>query len=562
MVKRIFLGLCLSFVIVACDQAAPPQDTQTSSVAVETSPTGDEPLAPLLDGLGDHHFEITTDSTKAQRYFDQGLILAYGFNHAEAVRAFREAARLDPTCGICYWGVALALGPNINAPMAPEAVPEASAALQQAIALAPHESAREQAYIGALRARYTDDPTAARGPLDEAYAHAMAEVARQFPSDPDAQTLYAEALMDLSPWDYYEDDGSPREATVEIVSTLERVLAEHPNHPGAIHFYIHAVEPSSTPARAEAAANRLVSLITGTGHLVHMPSHIYMRVGRYHDAVEVNARAALADERYIAEYDPEGLYPAMYYPHNIHFLWFAAMMEGQSELALDQARKLVRKIPIEMAAAEPGMEWMLPAPVFTLVRFGRWEEVLDEPEPSPRLSYTRAMWHYARGMANASLNRTEDANVELRELFEFASGKEARERYGDFYAPGVMRLLLDVAREQLMSQIAESEGDHEGRVAHLERAVAAEDALPYSEPPLWYFPIRQSLGIALLRVDDTERAEKVFREDLVTFPNNGWSLYGLSLALSAEKSPETGPVRDEFSIAWSWADIAPEEIPF
>lgn len=565
--KRLLLPLWSSLAIAGCLAIAscdetPPQEDVTEPLPAEIAPIPEEPLAPLLDGIGDHHFTITTDSEQAQRFFNQGLILSYGFNHAEAVRAFREAARLDPTCGICYWGVALALGPNINAPMPAEAVPEAWEALQQANALAEHESVREQAYIKALQARYTNDPSAPRGSLDTAYADAMGELARQFPSDADAQTLYAEAMMDVSPWNYYDRDGNPSEMTPRIIETLESVMRADPDHPGAIHLYIHTVEASKTPGRAEAAADRLVSLVPMAGHLVHMPSHIYVRVGRYHDAVEINARAAIADEAYIAQCNAQGFYPAAYYPHNIHFLWFAAMMEGQGDLALDQARKLVRKIPLDMAAQVPLIEHMLSAPIYTLVRFGRWEDALDEPEPDQRLPLARAMWHYARGMANASLNRTDDATLELRDLFKIASGKAVRERYTDFRGPETARLLLDVAREQLMSQIAESRGDHEGRVEHLERAVAAEDELGYSEPPLWFFPLRQALGIALLRAGDAERAEKVLREDLEKFPRNGWSLYGLSLALSAQKSPEARRVRDEFTTAWSYADILPEDIPF
>lgn len=565
--KRLLLPLWSSFAIAGCLAIAscdetPPQEDVTEPLPAEIAPIPEEPLAPLLDGIGDHHFAITTDSEQAQRFFNQGLILSYGFNHAEAVRAFREAARLDPTCGICYWGVALALGPNINAPMPAEAVPEAWEALQQANALAEHESVREQAYIKALQARYTNDPSAPRGSLDTAYADAMGELARRFPSDADAQTLYAEAMMDVSPWNYYDRDGNPSEMTPRIIETLESVMRADPDHPGAIHLYIHTVEASKTPGRAEAAADRLVSLVPMAGHLVHMPSHIYVRVGRYHDAVEINARAAIADETYIAQCNAQGFYPAAYYPHNIHFLWFAAMMEGQGELALDQARKLLRKIPLDMAAQVPLIEQMLSAPIYTLVRFGRWEDALDEPEPDQRLPLARAMWHYARGMANASLNRTDDATLELRELFKIASGKAVRERYTDFRGPETARLLLDVAREQLMSQIAESRGDHEGRVEHLERAVAAEDELGYSEPPLWFFPLRQALGIALLRAGDAERAEKVLREDLEKFPRNGWSLYGLSLALSAQKSPEARRVRDEFTTAWSYADILPSDIPF
>ena len=559
-IGKCVLAPCMLFAIAACDQE--PQGQEVPAPSPATAAVAEDPLAPLLDGIGDHHFSITTDSKLAQRFFNQGLILTYGFNHVEALRAFREAARLDPTCGICYWGVALALGPNINAPMSEAAVPQAWEAIQTAGALAEHESVREQAYINALQARYASDPEVPRTSLDASYADAMAELAENFPGDGDALTLYAEALMDLRPWNYYDHEGNPTELTPRIVATLESVLARNPNHPGAIHLYIHAVEASNVPERAEAAADRLASLVPVAGHLVHMPSHIYLRVGRYHDAVEINARAVLADENYIAQCNAQGYYPAAYYPHNIHFLWFAAMMEGHLELALDQARKLVGKIPRDTAEQSPFAEWMLPAPIFTLVRFGRWDDLLEEPEPVGDLPFARAMWHYGRGMASAARNRTQDGVRELRELFKISTGREVRERYADFRGTDTMRRLLDIAREQLMSQIAESRGDHAGRVEHLAKAVAIQDELPYDEPPLWFFPLRQALGIALLRAGEPKRAQVAFRKDLERFPKNGWSLYGLSLALSAQDSPQAQGIRKQFDTAWRYADVTPEDIPF
>lgn len=556
------VALCMLFAIAGCQENV--EQTQQEQMANAPAPVDETatPPVPLLDGIGDHQFTISTDSQLAQRYFNQGLTLTYAFNHAEAIRAFREAARLDPTCGICYWGVALALGPNINMPMADAVVPEAWEAIQKAKALAPNESPREQAYIEALQARYASDTSTPRATLDRAYADAMAALAQRFPQDADALTLYADALMQLSPWAYWDSDGNPTEFTPKILAALDSAIALDPNHPGALHFYIHTVEASKNPARGEAAADRLGSLVPMAGHLVHMPSHIYVRVGRYHDAVEANARASIADENYIARYHPQGLYPAMYYPHNIHFLWFASMMEGQQELALDQARKLARKVPHDMAAQEPYIEWMLATPLFTLVRFGNWEGLLDEAEPVGDTPALSAMWHYARGMALAGLNRTDDATLELRELFKITTDPELRERYASFRGPDTMPHLLDIAREQLMSQIAEGGGDHAGRVEHLEKAAAIYDEIPYDEPPMWYFGMHQALGMALLRVNEPERAEAAFREDLEQYPNNGWSLYGLYLALSALDSPQAGRVRDEFEAAWSYSDVTPEDIPF
>jgi tetratricopeptide (TPR) repeat protein len=349
---------------------------------VQDVPAGS--VAPLLGNLGTHQHRITTRSELAQRYFDEGLILTFGFNHAEAIRSFRDAATLDPTCAMCYWGIAYALGPHINAPMAEAAVADAHAAVQRAMGLAGTASPAEQAYIQALAARYSPTPVADRAPLDRAYADAMREVARRFPEDLDAATLYAEALMDLTPWEYWTKDGQPTAYTAEIVATLERVLAQNPRHPGANHFYIHAVEASQTPERAVPSAERLETIAPGAGHLMHMPAHIYWRVGRYQDAIRVNQDAIRSDETYIrvggvADLPTHGLYVFGYYPHNIHFVFAAAQMSGQSALALEAARKLVERVPEDVVRAVPALEDFPALPLQALVRFGRWDEVLGSP---------------------------------------------------------------------------------------------------------------------------------------------------------------------------------------
>src|SRR5438445_2911310 len=341
------------------------------------APGGDK--APLFDNLGRHHHTVTTSSKDAQQYFDQGLMLCFAFNHPEAIRSFQEAARLDPNCAMAHWGIAFAYGANINMPMTDEAVPKAYAALQKAQELAPKSTAREQAYVRALAKRYGDKPAKDRAPLDKAFADAMREVVRQFPDDADAAVLFGEALMDTMPWKYWED-GRPKPETVEVLTALEGVLAKHPNHAGACHYYIHAVEASPHPERGLAAAHRLRDLVPGAGHLVHMPSHIYLRVGDYHEAAACNERAVAADEAYIGRHKVTSMYAAMYYPHNLHFLWYALAMEGRSDESLRVARK-VASLPVPHGMDMPEIHWVRAAPLAALARFGRWDDILREPDP-------------------------------------------------------------------------------------------------------------------------------------------------------------------------------------
>ena len=403
----------------ACHRDAPKPDAAdhhtSAAVATDQKLADVQPdgiSAPLLHGIGPLHVPISTTSEQAQKYFDQGLTLMYGFNHAEAIRSFKEAARLDPTCGICWWGVAAAYGPNINQPMPPEAVPEAWKALQTAQSLRENETPREQAYIDAVAARYSESGEG-RATLDRAYADAMAKLVAAYPDDLDAATLYAESLLDLMPWDYYTKDGSPKPDTVIAVTQLERVQAANPQHPGALHFYIHAVEATSTPERAEVAADELGDLVPVAGHLVHMPAHIYLRVGRYHDAVTQNELAATADEDYIAQCNAQGFYPAVYYPHNLHFLWYAAMMEGRKQLSLDTARKMAQHVPLDFARSTPDVQQYLPVPIYTLVRFGLWDDMLAEAAPPDGVPFATAMWHYGRAVAYAHKGNIDNANAEL-----------------------------------------------------------------------------------------------------------------------------------------------------
>ena len=518
--------------------------------------SGEERLAPLFDNLGDLHHEITTSSPLAQRYFDQGLTLTYGFNHAEAIRSFRAAAHYDPDCAMCYWGVAYALGPNINAPMGDESVAPAWEALARAVELAPGASVREQAYIRALAERYTAEPPADRAPLDRAYADAMREVTKAHPDDLDAQTLLAEALMDTTPWDYYRPDGRPKPVTEEITGLLESVLAVEPDHPGAIHFYIHAVEASAEPERAEAGADRLASLVPGAGHLVHMPSHIYYRVGRYDDAVSANEMAAAADESYISQCRAQGFYPALYYPHNIHFLYAAASEEGRSKEALAAAKKLVDAAPEDSFAKFPMLEEFRPVYLFALARFGRWSEILEEPAPGASLHYSIGMWRYARGMASVGTGHIDDARAELDQVRAAESKPEIS---GLVLASGSKATdLLRIAGNVLGAALAAAERDRNREIELLRAAMQIQDSLPYTEPPPWYFSVRQALGRALLRAGRAPEAERVYREDLVKHPKSGWALYGLAESLGAQhKAGEAAAARREFDVAWTRADVAP-----
>lgn len=515
----------------------------------------DERTSPLLDGIGALDFPISTQVPLAQAYFNQGLTLAFGFNHAEAVRSFEEAARRDPTCGICYWGVALALGPNINAPMSSEAVEPAWQAIQQARSLGVFETPAEQAYIHALTTRYSADGDD-RSELDAAYAGAMASLAEQYPGDLHARTLYAEALMDVMPWQYWNDDGTAsRPETLTFVSELETVLSVDPNHAGAAHLYIHAMERFE-PQKAEAAADRLGSLVPVAGHLVHMPSHIYLRLGRYADAVDANLKAAAADENYIAQCNAQGLYPAAYYPHNVDFLWYAAMMDGRRELGLATARKLASHIDPALAVSFPAMQRHLLAPAFTHIRFGEWEAVLRLAAPAPEadLPFMAAMFHYTRGLALAALGRGAEASAQLAMLRDVMATDAFVQTI--MMAPGVADSLASMAGLVVEARIAREGGEQDRELELLEQAVAIQQALPYTEPPMFHLPLRQVLGDALLQAGEPAKAAAVFAQDLTQFPKNPWSLYGLEMSLEGVAGVEED-VRLAREQAWSRSDVQP-----
>lgn len=524
----------LSVLTLALALASPLASAQTSSHGAAHGATAQsKAVVPLYDNLGKHHYRISTRKPQAQRYFDQGLRLYYAFNHQEAIRAFEEAARLDPKCAMCAWGIALALGPNINAPMEAEAARAAYAASRKALALAGHASAKEQALIRALATRYAEVPAEDRASLDQAYAEALRDVVRRYPQDLEARTLLAEALMDLSPWNYWRrEDGKPRENTPELLAQLEHVMAANRNHPGANHFYIHAVE-AVHPERAVAAAERLAGLMPGAGHLVHMPGHIYVRVGRYADAIKANEHAVHADETYIRDQNPAlGIYVAGYYPHNYDFLAFAASMIGREAQAISAAEKMTKLANPELLRA-PGMTFAqhhLTRHLQMKVRFGRWDEILRAEAPAADLPHARAMWHYARGRAQAAQGAIAAAGADLAGVRAGRDNTTLAPQRLEFNTSGQ---ILAIAAEVLAGHIAQAKGDFETAVNHLRKAAHLEDELVYGEPPEWSIPVRQELGVALLKAGRLAEAEQAFKEDLKRFPKNTWSLDGLQQAGAA-----------------------------
>ena len=514
----------------------------------------DGATAPLFNDLGSHEHPVTTASPQAQRYFNQGLVLTYGFNHAEAARSFREAQRLDPKCPMCFWGEAYVLGANINKPMEPSDAPRAHAAAQEGLRVAQaNGTAKERALLTALTARYTGDPKEDRATLDAAYADAMRDVARAYPNDLDVQTLFAEALMDTMPWDYYRSDGSAKPATTETIRTLEAVMTKSPSHPGATHLYIHIVE-AEDPQKAEKAADQLRGTVPGAGHLVHMPSHIYLRVGRYHDAAVVNQEAAEADESYISQCLAQGFYPALYYPHNVHFLWSAATFEGRRDLALQTATKMRGFMPDENVREFPFLEEFMPIELQTQARFGMWDEILATPAFPADFRYANANRHYARGLALAARGDISGARTEQKKLDAIVSADDMK-TLGMVSVGSTGADLLAVASAILDGEIASAAGDHPRAIASLERAAKRQDELTYSEPPPWYLPVRDALGRAQLRAGHPEEAERSYRAQLQHTPKSGWTLYGLAESLDAQgKTAQAEVVREQYAEAWSRAD--------
>jgi tetratricopeptide (TPR) repeat protein len=508
---------------------------------------------PLYQNLGSLHHTITTQSETAQQYFDQGLRLTYAFNHDEAIKSFRQGLKHDSTCAMCYWGIAYALGPNINLPMDTSLVQPAWAATHNAVKYSVAVAPKERAYIDALAKRYSADRGINRAALDTAWARAIGRVSHLYPDDDDAAALYAESLMDLRPWNYWTNDGKPKaKSTLEAVRVLETVVKRNPNHPGACHFYIHAIEASNEASRAIPCAQRLGKLMPGAGHLVHMPTHIYIKLGEWSLAAEHNAHAVHADEQFINKRRPTGVYPMGYYPHNFHVMWYALNMLGRSEQSIRAARSIAEKVPTSVVKQVPGLEYFSPTLLYSLVRFSRWDDVLRQPPPPKELRFTKGIWHYARGLAYTAKVRPDSAAVELEKLLTIAEAVPA-DRMVNLNSA---KALLGIAQAHLAGEMAAKQGRTDEAIVQLQTAIQGEDALTYDEPPAWYMPLRQRLGAILLASDRPVRAEIMFREDLSRRPENGWSLYGLAQSLRAQKKIKAAKkVQERFEEAWKTADV-------
>ena len=515
--------------------------------------------APLFRGMGEYSRTITTTDPGAQRYFNQGMVLGFGFNHAEAIRSFRAAQKLDPSCAMCFWGEALVTGPNINvtakgkAIMSPEEQTAAWAALEKAKAAAASKPEVERDLIEALAKRYSPTPVDDRDPFDHAWAEALGALTRKYPDDDDIAAIYGEAWMNTMPWNYWSDATTPRPEIAPVIAKLEEIIARSPKHPLALHLYIHAMEASATPQKAEAASDTLLTIAPGSGHLVHMPAHIYYRIGRYKDSVDANAAAAKVDEDYIKQCNAQGFYPAMYYPHNIHHLWSSATMMGQSKVSIDAARKLADNVSLEQIDQFPTVEFFKTVPLQSLVQFGKWTEIMAEPQPRADLGFSNAIWRYARGMAFANTGDVKAARNEHAELVKLKANPKVMVLDGNDYPASA---LLQIADDLLKGEIALAAGNTRAAIASFEAAVAGQDLLPYTEPPFWYYPTRQTLGAALLTDGKAKEAQAVFEKDLEQYPHNGWSTYGLMLALEAQgKTDEAAMHREHFAPIWQFADI-------
>ncbi len=516
--------------------------------------------APLFKGMGEFHRVIDTKDPGAQKYFDQGMVLAFGFNHAEAIRSFRAAQKLDAACAMCFWGEALATGPNINvtskgkAIMSPDEQKAAWAALEKAKAVAAAKPQVERDLIDALGKRYVAEPVADRTALDHAYAEALGALVQKYPEDDDIAAMYGEAWMNTMPWNYWSDATTPRPEIVPVIAALEKTIARSPKHVLALHLYIHAMEASATPEKAEKAADALYPLVPGSGHLVHMPAHIFYRVGRYNDAAQANIEAAKIDEDYIKQCNAQGFYPASYYPHNIHFLWSAASMQGQSKIAIEAARKLAANVRLEQIQQFPTVEFFHTVPLLALVQFGHWDEILVEPQPGPDLAYSNAIWRYARGVALARKGDVKGAKAEQAALAPLKSNPKVMVLDGSDYPASQ---LLAIADNLLLGEIAVASKDTKTAIAKFTAAVASQDLLPYTEPPFWYYPTRQSLGEVLLKAGKAKEAQAVYEKDLQQYPHNGWSTSGLIAALEAQgKTEEAAMHREHFKAMWQFADVA------
>jgi tetratricopeptide (TPR) repeat protein len=537
MIRR--LTVLLALVVALC----------TPGLAQEQEVSAKNKEATLMAGLGDWRHPVSTKNAQAQAFFDQGLRLIYAFNHDEAQRSFQRAAELDPQLAMAYWGIAEAVGPNYNDPASEDRFVQAHQAIERAENLADSASESDQAYIAALAKRFPADPKSDLRAAAEEYRDSMREVTKRFPEDLDAATLFAEAGMNLHPWELWHVDGSPEEGTEEIVATLESVIRREPNHLGAIHYYIHAVEASRSPERALAPANRLAQLAPAAGHIVHMPAHIYIRTGDYEAAVKSNQKAAQADQAYLAASKAQGAYPMMYYSHNLHFIAMAAAMNGNYAESRRGAQMLAANVSPHVKEMPP-LQGFLTVPLAVDVRFHKWNEILKAPQPDESLQTMTVFWHFARGLALAGTGKLEEAEAEHKLVAE-AEEKAPPDAIFTMSINNKAKDILKIAENVLGAKIAQAKNENDTAIGQLREAVAIQDGLKYNEPQDWFYPVRESLGAALLMSGDQAGAEQVFRDDLERNPRNPRSLFGLEKALKAQgREYDATFVRRQFDASW------------
>lgn len=516
-----------------------------------------ENIAPIIDGLAVLDFPVTTKNKLVQQYFNQGLVLAYGFNHEEAARSFYYATKLDPECAMAYWGFAYVLGPNYNAGMEPDNYERAYTAVQKALQLSNNDiSAKEKALINALSKRYIKNPTEDRSQLDLDYSNAMGNVYKNFPDDADVAVLYAESMMNLHPWDLWDKKGNPKEWTPKIISTIAHAITINPKHPGAHHFYIHAVETSFEPEKGLRSAQLFDDdLVPGAGHLVHMPSHIYIRTGDYHKGTLSNMRAITVDSSYIAACNAQGAYPLSYFPHNYHFMAATATLEGNCKWAIEASDKVAAHSNI-LLMKEPGwgtLQHYYTIPYYVYVKFGKWEEILKMKNADPTLKYPEAVRNYARGMAFLGLKNITSAKKELRSLENYANDESLKEI--TIWEINSVDVLLQIAKRVLKAEILARESNYDKSIILLKEAVIIEDGLNYNEPPDWFLSVRHHLGAVQIEAENYEDAIVTFEEDLQRLPKNGWALHGLKLAYTKlNKQNKAAEINDKLKTVWATAD--------
>jgi len=563
-----FHVLCLLLFFAAC--LTPKQQKETvqaeTPVRINCTPTPadlnsppgyDGRLSPIFEGLNIYHYPVTTKSREAQQYFDQGFVLNYGFNHAEAARSFREAIRQDPDCAMCYWGLAYVLGPNYNAPMEVDVLPAAREALQQARLVMHNASDKERALIEALEKRYPPNKEVEPGAYYEAYADAMRTVSRTYPDDPDIAMMTAESLMDLHPWDLWHKNGEPQPWTPEIVDIIENVLKNHPDHPQGAHLYIHTMEASADPERVMPYAQMLEARVPGSGHLLHMPSHLYINTGHYHAGTEANERAVKVDSAYVESCHEAGIYPLAYYPHNWHFLAACAALEGKGTRAVEASRYMQNAVVDKELMYEPTLATLqhyYSIPWFVMVKFAMWDEILKEPAPDPALKYPTAIWQYAQGMAYSANGSFDKAARCLEYLRDVQSDSVVQKM--TIWDINTVVDIIQIAEQVLQGEVVRRQGQYDIAAQFFAQAVEIEDGLNYNEPPDWFFSVRHLLGDALLSAERFEEAEEVYRTDLRELKNNGWALMGLYKSLQGQgKTAEAAEVLSQFKEAWKYATV-------